>query len=271
MSAGRSSPDSRGLLERWGPGLTALAALAVWELLSRAGAISPLFFPAPSLIAVALWGMLVDGDLLANTGVTVARVVAGFAIGAGLGLLVGLAMGTSPRLGAQLDPWVAALHPTPKIAIFPLILVIFGIDEASKVTLAAVGAFFPMVINTVAGVRQISPIHFEVARSYGAGPLKLFTRVVLPGSMPLVLAGARLAINVAFMLTIAVELVAAQRGLGQMLWFAWQTLRVDEVYAVLVVTSGLGITMTLLIERFTRWAMPWRPGPPTLRPRPAGR
>jgi len=251
-------PEFSGQVERWGPFLSAIVVLALWELLSRTGAISPMFFPPPSSIAVVLWRMLLAGDLLVDLGITIARVIAGFILGAGLAVLLGLVMGTSPRLGAQLDPWVAALHPTPKIAVLPLILVIFGIGEASKIMLAALGSFFPMLINTVAGVRQIPSIYFEVADSYGAGRLQMFRRVVVPGSLPLVMAGARISANVALMLTIAAELVAAQRGLGQVIWFAWQTLRIEEVYAGLFITSLLGITFAFVLERFTRWVMPWR-------------
>ncbi len=253
-------PEFSGQVERWGPALSALAVLAAWELASRTGAISPMFFPPPSSIAVVLWRMLMGGELLVDLGITIARVIAGFVLGAGLGMLLGMVMGSSPRLGAQLDPWVAALHPTPKIAVLPLILVIFGIGEASKIMLAALGAFFPMLINTIAGVRQIPHIYFEVADSYGAGRMQTFARVVVPGSLPLVMAGARISANVALMLTIAAELVAAQRGLGQVIWFAWQTLRIEEVYAGLFVTSMLGITFAYLLERFTRWVMPWRSG-----------
>jgi len=261
LSRAEAPPEFSSLFERWGPLLSAAGVLTFWELLSRAGLISPLFFPPPSAIAVQLVGMLREGALLTDTAITVARVLVGFVLGAGAGMLIGLAMGVSPRIGAQLDPWVAALHPTPKIAVLPLILVIFGIGEASKVSLAALGAFFPMLINTVAGVRQISPIYFEVARSYGAGRWQLFTRVVLPGSLPLILAGARISINVALMLTIAAELVAAQRGLGQVIWFAWQTLRIEQVYAGLFVTAVLGILLSYGLERFSRWVMPWRSAP----------
>jgi ABC-type nitrate/sulfonate/bicarbonate transport system permease component len=153
---------------------------------------------------------------------------------------------------------VALLHPIPKIAVLPLILVVFGIDEASKVALGALGAFFPMLINTVAAVRHISPTYFEVARSYGAGRISMFTRVVLPGSLPLVLAGARLSINVALMLVIAGELLVAQRGLGQMMWFSWQTMRIADVFAWLVVTGVIGVGLNWGLERFSAWAMPWR-------------
>ncbi len=262
MSRAAAPPALSRSFERGGPILSGAAALMVWELLSRSGAISPMFFPPPSSIAFVVSEMISGGGLFVDIGVTVVRVLAGFLIGAGSAVVVGLAMGTWPRVAAQLDPWVAALHPTPKIAVLPLILVIFGIGEASKITLAALGAFFPMLINTVAGVRQISPIYFEVARSYGADRRRLFTRVVLPGSLPLIMAGARISINVALMLTIAAELVTAQRGLGQVIWFAWQTLRIEEVYGGLFVTSLLGIILSALLERLARRLMPWRGASP---------
>jgi NitT/TauT family transport system permease protein len=244
-------------VERFGPGLLVAVALVVWEILARTETISPTFFPPPSSIATVLARALLQGEIVTHAWVTIVRVLTGFALGAGPGLLLGLAMGASFRLRALLDPLVAAAHPIPKIAVLPLILVIFGIGELSKIVLAAIGAFFPMAINTMAGVRQISPIHFEVARSYGATRLKLFTRVVLPGSLPFALTGARLSLNVALMLTIAGELVAAQRGLGQMLWFAWQTFRIEEVYAGLVVISVIGIGLNGILTRFSVWAMPW--------------
>jgi NitT/TauT family transport system permease protein len=233
-------------------------ALLLWEALSRLGWISPMFFPAPSSVLSTIGRLVATGDLATHAGATIARVLVGFTLGAGSGLLLGLGMGVSPRVRAQLDPLVAAAHPIPKIAVLPLILVIFGIGETSKIALAALGAFFPMTLNTMAGVRQISPVHFEVARAYGARRHKLFTRVVLPGSLPLMLTGARLALNVALMLTIAGELVAAEQGLGQMLWFGWQTLRIETVYAGLVVISGIGIGFHLLLGWFAGFAMPWQ-------------
>jgi ABC-type nitrate/sulfonate/bicarbonate transport system permease component len=252
-----------GRVERSGPLVLIAAALGTWEALAREGAVSPLFFPAPSVVVAALWGVSIDGEIGAHAAITLARVLIGFGIGGGAGLALGLLMGVSPGVRAQLDPLVAAAHPIPKIAILPLFLIVFGIGEASKIVLAAVGAFFPMTLNTLAGVQQISPVHFEVARSYGAGRVKLFTRVVLPGSLPLVLTGARLALNVALTLTIAGELVASDRGLGQMIWFGWETLRIETVYAGLVAISIVGIGFHLLLGWLGRVIMPWRTESPT--------
>ena len=165
------------------------------------------------------------------------RMIPGLLLGAVPGLLLGLAMGWSRALRRALDPILMAIHPIPKIAILPLLMIFFGIGEASRIAVASVAAFFPMLISTMAGVQQINPIYFEVARNYGASPFKLFTRVILPGSLPLALSGLRLAANVTLLVTIAAEIVMADRGLGSLVWLAWETLRIELLYATLTVVS----------------------------------
>jgi ABC-type nitrate/sulfonate/bicarbonate transport system permease component len=248
-------------LERWLSAAFVVVALTVWEWQVRTGGLSALFFPAPSAIALTLVRLLTNGELAVNVGATLSRLFLGFALGSLLGLILGLAMGWSRRLRVVVDPFIAAAHPVPKIAVLPLIMIIFGIGESSKVVVVAVAVFFPMLINTMAGVRQISPIHFEVAENYGASLLKVFTRVIAPGSLPLVLTGARLALNVGLLVTIAVELVAAQEGLGEMIWFAWETLRTEELYASLIVIAALGIGLNFLLQRLTARLVPWQEEP----------
>jgi ABC-type nitrate/sulfonate/bicarbonate transport system permease component len=249
----------RGLRREWWlPLLITVVALAVWEWQVGSGGLSPLFFPAPSTIIQTLVRLLVGGDLLAHVGATLSRLFLGFLLGGVPALILGWAMGWSRQIRMVIDPFVAATHPIPKIATLPLIMIIFGIGESSKVVVVAVAVFFPVLINTMAGVRQIPPIHFEVAQNYGASQLKILTRVVVPGSLPSVLTGARLALNVAMLLTIAVELVAAQKGLGEMIWFAWETLRTEELYASLVVIAVLGISFNLLLQHLTARLVPWQ-------------
>jgi ABC-type nitrate/sulfonate/bicarbonate transport system permease component len=245
-------------LEWWLPAVIVAVALTVWEWQVRSGGLSALFFPAPSTIARTLTRLLTNGELAVNVGATLSRLLLGFALGGLPALILGMAMGWSRRLRAVVDPLIAAAHPVPKIAVLPLIMIIFGIGESSKVVVVAVAVFFPMLINTMTGVRQISPIYFEVAENYGASLFKVFTRVVVPGSLPLVLTGARLALNVALLITIAVELVAAQEGLGEMIWFAWQTLRTEELYASLLVTAALGIGFNFLLQRLAARLVPWQ-------------
>jgi ABC-type nitrate/sulfonate/bicarbonate transport system permease component len=231
--------------------------VAIWEALARGGRLPPLILPAPSAIASQMIALVASGELAAQTAATLSRTFLGLVLGGLPGAAAGLGMGLSRRLRGVLDPVVAALHPVPKIALLPLVLVAFGIGESSKIAVIAVSAFFPMLISAMAGVRQISAIHFEVARSCGATPAKVLTRVVLPGSLPLLLAGVRLSLNTALLLTIAVELVLTQNGLGSMIWMAWQTLRIEQLYVSLLVISVLGLLFNLLLARLAAWLAPW--------------
>jgi ABC-type nitrate/sulfonate/bicarbonate transport system permease component len=243
--------------EPWISVLIVFAILAIWEWLARSGHISALFFPPPTKILRSFFELLLNGKLLVHLKASLIRLTLGFVLGGLPGLALGLFMGWSPRTRSIVDPIIAALHPIPKIAIFPLILVVFGIGEASKVVAIAVAAFFPMLINSMAGVRQISPVYFEVTRNYGASLWKTFTRVVIPGSLPMVLTGARLAFNIALVIAIAVELLAAKEGLGVMIWFSWQTLRIEDLYASLIATALLGISANFIIQRISVHMAPW--------------
>jgi ABC-type nitrate/sulfonate/bicarbonate transport system permease component len=142
--------------------------------------------------------------------------------------------------------------------VLPLIMALLGVGEASRVTVVALAVVFPIAINTMTGVRQINPVHFEVAKNYGASTLKLCTRVALPGSLPVVLSGLRLALSLALLTTIAVEIIAADRGLGAMIWLAWEVLRIEVLYACLIVTALLGIACNLLVQALSRWLVPWQ-------------
>ena len=244
--------------ELWLSVLAVILALVTWEVLVRAGRVSALFFPAPSTIGWTCLRLLANGKLVAALSATLSRLFLGFALGALPALVLGLVMGWSRRLRAIVDPFVAALHPLPKIALLPLTMIVFGIGESSTVATVALAAFFPMLVSTMAGVREIRPIHYEVAENYGASRLRVFARVVIPGSLPLVLAGVRLALNAALLVTASVELVAAQEGLGDMIWMAWQTLRTEELYASLVAIAALGIGINTLLQMLTIRFVPWQ-------------
>lgn len=232
--------------------------LVLWEVAARQGWISALFFPAPTTIASTIVSLSISGVLIENTLVTLSRLLLGIAVGGGLGVLLGLAMGMSRSLRAVLEPFVAAVHPIPKIAVFPLILIMLGIGEASKVAIASLAAFFPLLINTIAGVRQIHPIYFEVAQNYGAGRLKMFLRVTLPGSLPTMLAGLLLALNITLLVTVAVEMIGAREGLGAMIWLSWMTMRTERLYASLTMIILLGIGFNVLFHRLMQRLVPWQ-------------
>jgi ABC-type nitrate/sulfonate/bicarbonate transport system permease component len=234
-----------------------LVLLAIWEVLVRTGFQTGLFLPAPSRIGAALGLMLADGTLAIHLPVTIIRIIGGLIGGALVGLLLGLAMGMSTRLRRLMDPIVAALHPIPRLAFFPLLIVIFGVGESSKLAAVSLGAFFPMLLNTVAGVRGMNPVHLELARSYGATRKQMFLKVLLPGSLPLMLTGLRLSSNVAFHATIGVEMVGSRTGIGSLLWLSWQTFRIDHLYATLTVIAVIGIGQASLIRWVTVRGAPW--------------
>jgi NitT/TauT family transport system permease protein len=245
-------------IEKWLPGVILVLVLSLWEIAVQSKWISALLFPAPSFIGARLAQLIASGELIGHVQVTLLRAVIGFVLGCVSGISLGWLMGWSRRIRALIDPFVAAIQPMPKIALLPLILVIFGIGESSKIILIAVSAFFPVLINTLAGVRQISPIHFEVAQSYGASRLKLFTRVIAPGSLAMMLAGLQLAMNTALVVTIAVELLSANKGLGALIWLAWETLRTEDLYAALLVIGLIGLSINFLIHKLNKRLAPWQ-------------
>ena len=250
----RRSSDA-GLLV---PVLVAVGLLITWEVLSRLGVLRPVLFSSPLVIGKTLVRSFASGEMTGHLLATLTRTTAGLALGAIPGLLLGLAMGWSGGLRRALDPILAALHPIPKIAILPLLMIFLGIGEASRIAVASVAAFFPMLINTMAGVRAINPLYFEVAQNYGASRYRLFSRVVLPACLPMVFSGLRLAANVTLLVTIGAEIVMADRGLGALVWLAWETLRVELLYATLVVIAALGIGLTGGLRLVRRAVVPWQ-------------
>lgn len=231
--------------------------LAFWELAGYGSGSTAIFFPPPSAVAVKAGKLLGEGALHPHLFSTFGRVAGGLCLGGIPGLVLGLIMGWSRRVRGFLDPLVSALHAIPKTAVFPLFLIFFGIGEASKLVLVAASVFFPLLINSAAGVRQISPVHFEVAHAYGASRLAILRRVVLPGSLPLILAGVRVSVNMALVITIAVELISAQSGLGAMIWFSWQVLAIEDLYVALTVAALLGIVSAALLRRLEKLLVPW--------------
>ncbi len=232
--------------------------LLVWEAAVAVRVLPSFLFAPPSIIAQTIASGLADGSLALNVAATLGRVFLGLLIGGGAGVIVGLLMGWSRALRENTDPWIAAAHAIPKVAILPLLIFFLGIGEEPKITLAALVAFFPMLINTMAGVGQITPIHFQVAKNYGAHVPQLFWRVILPGSLPLILSGLRIAFNTTLLTMIAIEMVSGSSGLGVVIWQSWQTLQVEQLWSSLAVSALIGIIFNFLLLAVTRWLVPWQ-------------
>jgi len=239
------------------PVLVPVIIFALWEIASHAGYLNPLFFPPPSRIFKTAAEMVQTGELQRNLFPTLMRILLGFLLGTVPGILLGLSMGWSRRVRMLIDPVISILYPIPKIAILPLIMLLLGIGELSKVTVVGIGTFFLVTINAMTGVRSINRIYFEVANNYGAKKLKIFTKVVLPGSLPMVFSGMRLALGMSLILVVAVEFNTANYGLGALIWLAWETLRTEKLYVGILICAVLGIVFTSVLKRIERHFMPW--------------
>jgi ABC-type nitrate/sulfonate/bicarbonate transport system permease component len=246
-----TSPLRRGdRLARWFPLALLAVGLTLWELASRAGQVSTLLYPPPSKIARSLVGLIESGTLFRHLAASLGRIASGALVGGGVGLLLGLGMGLSRRLRLAVDPVVAAVHPVPRLALLPLIFVVFGLGEAARIVVVAISCFFPMLISVAAGVRQIDPLHLEVARNFGARRLQVLYHVVLPGSFPAVAAGTRLSLISALRTTLGIELLAAPSGLGYLLWFSFESFNIAQLYAALLVVVVVGFATSWALQRW---------------------
>ena len=238
--------------------LTPLLLLALWEAAARGGALDARLFTPPTQIAQQGWDMILSGELWRHTSATLARLLSGFVIGAVAGIVAGLLMGVWRPLRAALGPTFTALYALPKIAIVPLLLLIFGLTETPKVLSVAISVFFVMQINTLAGIVQIDGRVLEAARAYKAGGLKLFRYVLLPGATPAIMTGLRVAAGMSVIVITAVEFVASNNGLGYLIWNSWQLFQPSKMYVGLIVVSLVGALVTALIILLERAALPWK-------------
>jgi len=166
-------------------------------------------------------------------------------------------MGASEKIRLLLDPIVAATYPIPKLAIFPLLMIIFGIGEFSKIMAIAIGCFFLVLINAMSGVKNINKVYFDVAKNYGASKKQLFTRVILPASLPMIFTGIRLALGMSLIVVVGVEFVSANYGIGALIWNAWETFEIEKLYVGIFLCALLGILFTVVLKRIEERVTPW--------------
>lgn len=238
--------------------LSPLILLALWEVAARNGVIDARFFPAPSVIAKKGVDLAASGELWTHLSASLQRLWWGTLLGGIPALLLGITMGLYRPLRVAIDPLIAATYPIPKSAILPLILLIFGLGEASKIVMVALGVFFPVVINTLAGVLQIDKIYLDVGKNFRASRWQTFTTIALPGAMPSIMAGIKLGVGMGLILIAIAEMVGAKTGIGFMIWDAWQVLSVEIMYVGLVVIALLGFLITLLLNEVELLVLPWR-------------
>ena len=234
-----------------------LLLLLAWQLLVQTGRLSELFLPAPLSVLARMWEMTRSGQLPWAVLVSLNRVLQGFVYGAVAGVALGLLAGAVRWIEDVLDPWVAAVYPIPKSALFPLFLLWFGLGDPSKIVTIAVGVLFLVLVNTMTGVKSINPLLLKAAVDLGASRPQVFVKVILPGALPNIFTGLRLGAGMALILVFITEIEATKAGLGFLLWESFQLLETKDVFAGVVTFGLLGVVTTWLLQWIERVTCPW--------------
>jgi NitT/TauT family transport system permease protein len=241
------------------PWLIVVVVVGGWEALVRLRGIPPIYLPAPSAIAHELARMSADGTIALHLGVTLLRIVTGFLVAAVAGVGLGLLMGMSRLVARVADLWIAALYPLPKISLIPLLIIWLGTGESYKIAISAVTAFFPIVMSTYAGVRQVDRGLAKAAQDLGADWRQIQLKVIVPAAIPSIFAGLQLGMGVTIILVVAAEMIggSSQSGMGYLLISAGQVMDTEKVFASLVVMALMG-AMILKLQQWSDGKLaPW--------------
>jgi ABC-type nitrate/sulfonate/bicarbonate transport system permease component len=235
-----------------------LLILLLWEIVVRIHLLDARFFPAPSSVIVELVLLAQSGQLFIDIGWTLLRVVIGTLLGTIPGVVLGIFLGLSPLVRAFVQPAISALYPVPKIALFPLVMLIFGIGEASKWAIVAVAVFFQVFYSTLAGVVNIDRIYLDVASNFKASRWQTFYSVAIPGALPFIFTGFQLGLGMALIVVVIAENFGTQVGVGFLIWRSWQIFEVRDMYVGLIVVALMGYCFQLLLQRLQKAIIPWK-------------
>lgn len=259
-----SGPASCGpRLQAWlGPGVLVSLVLLL-ELAVRAGWVNAVLVPPPSAVAQRVFAVVTTGSLLEPLGRTLALLAVAYAIGCLLAIALGVLMGRFPAVHGLLEPLVEILRPLPKPALLPPLMLFLGLGDTMKITAVALGVFFPVLINTIQGVRGVDPVMVDVARTFQHSRAALLWKVVLPSAMPLVLSGMRIGLGIALVLVVIAEMMAGTGGMGYLIIDLQRSFRIVDMYAWVVILAVLGYALNEVFVRIERRAIHWsgaRPG-----------
>ncbi len=255
-----SEPQRTGRGQRLLPWLVPLLILLGWEAASLSGWLSSRVLPEPLAVARAFVSLALSGELLEHVLVSTRRALLGFAIGGSTGLLLGLLTGTFRQAETLLDSTLQMVRNIPPLALIPLVILWFGIDETAKLFLVSLGVFFPVYLNTFHGIRSVDKGLIEMARSYGLSGRALYVQVILPGALPSILVGVRFSLGLMWVLLIVAETISAQAGIGYLTMNAREFLQTDVVLVGILLYALLGKLADLLARALERRWLRWHPG-----------
>jgi 1,4-dihydroxy-2-naphthoate polyprenyltransferase len=239
-----------------------IAFLLIWELLVATGVLDRRFFPPPTETLQRLVELMQNGELLSATAVTLRRMSVGFTLATVPAIVIGLLMGVSRTARLAFSPLISALYPVPKIALVPMVVILFGLGETSKYAIVAISVFFLVAINTMAGVLNIEERYFDIARNNGARGWTIIWTVAVPASMPSILTGISLALGFALTVIVGTELLLPQGGLGAMIWQSYNLYDIPTIFAGLIMVAFLGWGFTIVMSEVERQMLPWRVAAP---------
>jgi ABC-type nitrate/sulfonate/bicarbonate transport system permease component len=240
------------------PGLAFIAlAIFVLQRLVEAGVINRALFPPPSVIASTVVDLVEGGDVLGPLGATISLFIAGYVLSAIVGIVLGLVMGSSQTVTYLLDPNIESIRPLPKAALVPVLMLFLGLGATMKITAVVLASFFPVLINTIQGVRGVDPILVATGRTFGLSRLAITLKIILPASIPYILAGMRVALGLALLMTILSEMLAGTGGLGHLVLENQRAFRIRQMYAWLVILAAVGLAINASMSVAERRLAPW--------------
>jgi sulfonate transport system permease protein len=235
------------------------AIIVLWQLASQLGWLSARVLPAPWAVAQAFWKLSASGEMWQHVAKSSTRALSGFAVGGGLALGLGLLTGSLRSAETLLDTTLQMVRNVPPLALIPLVILWFGIDESAKLFLVSLGVFFPIYVNTFHGIRTVDAGLIEMARSCGLSGWQLYRQVVLPGALPSILVGVRFSLGFMWVILIVAETISAQSGIGYMTINAREFLQTDVVLVGILLYALLGKLADLLAKGLERWWLRWHP------------
>ncbi|SNS63952.1 sulfonate transport system permease protein [Noviherbaspirillum humi] len=249
----------RRLFSRLTPWIVPCALLLGWQAAAQIGWLSSRILPEPLAVIQSAWTLALSGELWQHVRTSAWRALSAFAVGGGLGLLLGLLTGSFRQAETLLDTTIQMIRNIPALALIPLVILWFGIDEAAKLFLVSVGVFFPIYLNTFHGIRSVDQGLIEMAKSYGLSGWPLYRDVILPGALPSILVGVRFALGLVWVLLIVSETISAQSGIGYMTMNAREFLQTDVVLVGILLYALLGKLADVLARALERAALRWHP------------
>ena len=249
-----------GVGRRLVPWLVPLALIAVWQAASAWGWLSTRVLPAPLDVLRAAQALAESGELLTHVQVSAGRALSGLAIGGGLGLALGLLTGSLRWAETLLDSTIQMVRNIPALALIPLVILWFGIDESAKLFLISVSVFFPIYLNTFHGIRNVDPALIEMGRSYGLTRWQLYREVILPGALSSILVGLRFSLGLMWVILIVAETISAQSGIGYLTMNAREFLQTDVVLVGILLYALLGKLADGFARALEQWWLRWHPG-----------